>query len=357
MFFAPFIARADLLSSIFGNKASADTTTDSSDSTSTTISDTALQATASPASVIQNNKDSSDDIDSSTNVNTSGNALLPATNHVSIPGENDDGDSSSDQISVYVVRKGDSISQIADMFNVSVDTILSANNMKKGDKLTEGDVLLIPAVSGVEYTVKKGDTIGSIAKHYHADANDIAQYNNIADNSQLTIGDQIMLPGAEMVDEGGNKPVPNLKKKIEEDKNYYANNPSIPDDVGYFTNPLPASCYADGSCRETQGLHDKYAVDLGAPKGTSIYAAAAGTVLFARNGWNGGYGNLVIITHPNGTETYYAHQSKILTYAGDQVSQGEKIGLVGSTGHSTGPHLHFEVRGARNPGVNWSWAN
>jgi len=345
----PLSAKASLLSSIFGTTASADTAPDS-----TTQTATALQATVSPTSVLQDKSDS-DNIDSEVNVNTSDNALLPAANHVIVPGEDDSGDS-SDQISVYVVRKGDSISDIAKMYSVSGDTILTENGLKKSDKLKEGDVLLIPPVSGVEYTVKKGDTIGSIAKRYNTDVNDIIQYNNIAD-SQVAVGDQIMLPGAQMLDEGSDKPVADLQKKIAEDKDYYANNPSIKNDAGYFINPLPSSCYADGSCRETQGLHDHYAVDLGAPKGTKIYAAASGTVLFARKGWNGGYGNLVIIDHPNGTETYYAHQSKIATHAGDQVSQGDVIGYVGSTGHSTGPHLHFEVRGARNPGVDWSWAN
>jgi len=96
-------------------------------------------------------------------------------------------------------------------------------------------------------------------------------------------------------------------------------------------------------------------VDLAIKTGTPIRASAAGKVTLARNGYNGGYGNLVVISHPNGTETLYAHQSKIATTTGVQVYQGEVIGYVGSTGRSTGPHLHFEVHGARNPGVDGSW--
>ncbi len=85
------------------------------------------------------------------------------------------------------------------------------------------------------------------------------------------------------------------------------------------------------------------------PSGTPIKAAASGRVIFAKVGWNGAYGNLTIIQHDNGTQTYYAHQSKLAVSAGDYVNQGEVIGYVGSTGRSTGPHLHFEVRGAPNP--------
>jgi murein DD-endopeptidase MepM/ murein hydrolase activator NlpD len=97
-------------------------------------------------------------------------------------------------------------------------------------------------------------------------------------------------------------------------------------------------------------LHGWNAVDIGAPRGTAIYAAAAGTVIVARTGgWNGGYGNYVVISHPNGTETLYAHMSKVLASAGEQVAQGDTIGLVGMTGLATGNHLHFEVRGAANP--------
>ena len=112
--------------------------------------------------------------------------------------------------------------------------------------------------------------------------------------------------------------------------------------VGYFINPVP------GYKRISQRLHGNNGVDLAAPTGTEIVASASGTVLLARNGYNGGYGNMVIIKHPNGTQTLYAHQSKITTSTGDRVSQGQTIGYVGSTGRSTGPHLHYEIHGARN---------
>ena len=107
----------------------------------------------------------------------------------------------------------------------------------------------------------------------------------------------------------------------------------------------------------TQGRHDHYAVDLSCHvQGTPIYAAASGTVLFARYGWNGGYGNLIILQHPNGTKTFYAHiePNGIVVTTGDSVEQGQVIGHVGETGHAFGPHLHFEVRGGGNPGFDYS---
>jgi murein DD-endopeptidase MepM/ murein hydrolase activator NlpD len=101
---------------------------------------------------------------------------------------------------------------------------------------------------------------------------------------------------------------------------------------------------------KTQGLHGYNGVDLAGPVGTPIYAAAAGTVLVsASSGWNGGYGNLVIISHDNGTQTVYGHLSKTLVKVGQHVEQSQKIALMGATGKATGSHLHFEIRGAKNP--------
>ena len=313
--------------------------------------DTALQPSASCNAFIQdkNTKTSPDVsvVDTKENVYISGDCLVPAVSHPDIPGT-DNGDSSADQTSVYVVRDGDSIAQIAKMFGVSVNTVRWANDLKVGDKLQKGQILVILPISGVQHIVKKGQTIESIAKLYKADVGDIASYNGISEDATLAVGDELIIPDAEMSDEGGDKPVSDLKASTAKDQSYYASHPAIKNVNGYFINPLP-----DG--HKTQGLHDHYAVDIGAPKGTSIFASAPGTIVFARNGWNGGYGNLIIERDSNGTETRYAHLSKIAVHSGDQVAQGKVIGYVGSTGHSTGPHLHLEIIGARNPGVDWSW--
>ena len=277
---------------------------------------------------------------------STGTALIPLTGPNGVSDGTDTPDPSLDQTSVYVVRNGDNIATIAKMFGVSVNTILWANDMKKGDKLSEGDVLLILPFSGLEHTVGKGQTLQSIAKLYKADINEIIQNNDI-ENGKIAVGDKLFIPNGEKAEEG-DKPIKNPAASAAKDKKYYETH-SIKNLAGYYINPVSGA-------RKSQGLHDGTAVDLAIKKGTPILASAAGRVKLARNGYNGGYGNLVIISHPdNGTETLYAHQSKIAVSTGAEVYQGQVIGYVGSTGRSTGPHLHFEVHGARNPGVDNSW--
>jgi LysM repeat protein len=352
VFFAPFSAQAGFLSSILGNEASADITNflDSTQSTKNSQTMALLQANVSSIPILQDkknkdNKTKEDEIKSDVDINIiSENALLPAASRMNVLGGTETGDSYSDQISVYVVKPDDTLSQIAEMFDVSVNTILWANDMKKGDKLVEGDVLFILPISGIEHTITKGQTLKSIAKLYKADISDIARFNGITEETKLVIGDKIIVPGGEIYNESSpSTSKPNIS------------NTQTRNIAGYFINPLPTG----PRIRKTQGLHGpgNRGIDIGAPKGTPIYASAAGTVLLARMGWNGAYGNLVILTHPNGTKTLYAHMAKIGTYTGKSVEQGEVIGYVGSTGRSTGPHLHFEVFNAKNPGSDWSWAN
>jgi murein DD-endopeptidase MepM/ murein hydrolase activator NlpD len=112
---------------------------------------------------------------------------------------------------------------------------------------------------------------------------------------------------------------------------------------GWLSYPAPGAV-------KTQGIHGYNAVDLAASVGTPIRAAAAGEVIVSKNsGWNGGYGQYIVIRHSNGAQTLYGHLSANSVGVGAYVSQGEVIGLMGNTGKSTGPHLHFEVRGATNP--------
>ena len=102
--------------------------------------------------------------------------------------------------------------------------------------------------------------------------------------------------------------------------------------------------------RKSQGIHGHNGVDLAAPVGTPIMASASGKVIISRTGgYNGGYGTYVVISHSNGTQTLYAHMSDNYVTVGESVSQGQTIGEIGMTGRTTGPHIHFEVRGASNP--------
>lgn len=245
----------------------------------------------------------------------------------------------TDRISVYVVRPGDTLSEIAKMFDVSVNTIIWANNLSGIKDVHTGDTLIILPISGVKRVVAKGDTLKSIAKRYGADANEIAQFNGLDPADALAVGSTIIIPGGEISNPA---PSTSTKRPAGSGRNSFANNGPIP--MGYFSNPLPGGII-------TQGLHDGKAVDIGSARGTPIHAAADGIVIIARNGggWNGGYGNYVVITHANGTQTLYAHMKNTIVTPGQSVDSGQIIGYVGMTGHTTGPHLHFEVRGAGNP--------
>lgn len=244
----------------------------------------------------------------------------------------------ADRISVYVVRPGDTLSEIANMFDVSVNTIIWANNLSGPGSVRVGDTLIILPISGIKREIVKGDTLASIAKKYSADANEIAQFNGLDPASPLAVGSTIIIPGAD-VSAPAPKTTPKPKKSIRE-PNLGGGGAALP---GYFSNPLPGA-------RVTQSIHGWNGIDLGAARGTPIYAAAGGTVIIARgSGWNGGYGNYVVISHGNGTQTLYSHMSSAIVSSGQSVTNGQVIGYVGNTGLSTGAHLHFEVRGAANP--------
>jgi len=247
------------------------------------------------------------------------------------------------QITIYVVRKGDSLGQVAEMFDITPDTILSANDMQKGEKLKEGDILLILPFSGVEHTVAKGETLQGIAKKYGVDLDEILIHNDVEAGDSLAIGEKLMIPGGTLSGAAVAKK-PGSTSKVPS----YSQT-GLKNATGYYINPLPQGKKSRGTSATHKG------VDFGAPTGTPIRAAADGIVTFARLGYNGGFGNMVIISHQNGTETVYGHMSKLGTTPGAKVEAGDIIGYVGSTGRSTGPHLHFEVHGAKNPGNDNSW--
>lgn len=235
------------------------------------------------------------------------------------------------EISIYVVREGDSISKIAKMFGVSTNTIIWANDLGRNAVIAPGQTLVILPISGVQHTVAKGDTIQSIAKKYNGDADEIISYNNLDVDGALAVGTEITIPDG--VISAPSVAPSTSPKRIS----------GLPEYAGYFLKPIIGA-------KKTQGIHGYNGVDFGAPAGTEILAAASGQVIVSRSGaWNGGYGNYIVIKHANGTQTLYAHNSANYVSVGSNVSQGQVIGLVGSTGRSTGPHLHFEVRGAVNP--------
>jgi len=244
------------------------------------------------------------------------------------------------KISLYVVHRGDTLPQIAQMFGVSLNTILWANDLSRGATIREGQTIIILPVDGIQYVVKKGDTVEGIAKKYKANATEIFEFNNIESDSSIAIGDTILIPNGKQVTQESPKTVVVMSSRSRAIAKY-------PSYDGYYTHPVPLG-------HKTQGIHGYNAVDYGAPVGTPVYAAAEGTVIVSHfrplsDPWFGGYGNYIVIEHPNGTQTLYGHLSTVYVAEGSQVEQRQPIGEVGNTGHSTGPHLHFEVRGARNP--------
>lgn len=263
---------------------------------------------------------------------------------------------SSTQISVYTVRIGDTLSSIAQLFGVSTNTIIGANDIQ--GPIQPGDTLIILPISGIEYTVKSGDTIASIAKKYGADAGDIMNYNSLTSDSALTAGTVLLIPDVEGVSAGSSQATsattPSTTKKSTTSKkssvskkdplyNPVHGNVGVPDYPGYYARPIVGGVM-------TQGLHGYNAVDLATPSGSPISAAADGKVIIAKTGgYNGGYGNYVVIQHANNTQTLYGHMKTVIATVGEEVTQGQEIGTVGMTGLATGPHVHFEVRGAVNP--------
>lgn len=320
-FTIPFSAQAGVISFLSGFFSSVEAEVKEVESNSQNMA--LLQAVISPN---QNSTTTEDEI-----IIVDGTSLLPDNTQKVTETKTVD----EDQISLYVVRKGDTLPAIAKMYGVSVNTIRWGNDIK-GNTITEGQKLVILPISGIQHTVKSGDTLQSITNKYKGNLDEVLQYNNLSKNSKLAVGDVIMVPGGEAIaapkastNSGG------TKKAV-----------SYPTYEGYYMRPIV------GGIR-TQGLHDKYAVDLSSSYGADILAAASGEVLIARgSGWNGGYGSYVIIKHGNGTQTVYAHLSATTVNAGDYVNQGQVIGKMGNTGRVKGPtgvHLHFEIRGARNP--------
>lgn len=243
-------------------------------------------------------------------------------------------------MTTYKVHRGETLTQIAKMFGVSVDTIMWANDLERGTALREGQTLVILPMNGVLHTVKKGDTLSSIAKKYKGDIDEILEFNDIGENSALVPGDILLVPN-------GDNNVPKTTTPKSTPKTTTTTRfASYPTYSGYYLYPLQKGI-------KTQGIHGHNGVDFGAPRGTPVYASADGVVKVSNyrsgNPWFGGYGNYIMIEHPNGTQTLYAHLSDVDVSVGDEVRQGQTIGKTGNTGRSTGPHLHFEVRGAKNP--------
>ncbi|MBN1537902.1 MAG: peptidoglycan DD-metalloendopeptidase family protein [Anaerolineales bacterium] len=248
----------------------------------------------------------------------------------------------------HTVSLGDSIFEIANHYNIKPETVLWANydQLKDNpDMLSMGMVLKIPPVDGVYYQMVEGDTIENIAAQFNVDPQNVISYagnqfelTNPVKNS----GDWVMFPGGQR--EFRQWLIPDIPRgKAGVLKSVYGSGACEGNYEG---------AYGTGSFVWPAGNHvlsgNDYAswhlgIDIGAGEGAGIFAADSGVIVFS--GWaTGGYGNMVMVDHGNGYQTLYAHLSKSAVSCGQSVSQGQTIGYGGSTGNSTGAHLHFEVR-------------
>ncbi|OGE16719.1 hypothetical protein A3F00_00700 [Candidatus Daviesbacteria bacterium RIFCSPHIGHO2_12_FULL_37_11] len=233
----------------------------------------------------------------------------------------------------YEIQSGDTLSTVAKKFGISADTIKWANNLKNENNLSPGDKLKILPVTGIAYTVKSGDTLESIAKKYQSEAQAIVDFpfNDVPDDFRLTAGQLLIVPDG--VIEAA-KPV------IRSQPKYLAQGPSSPvfEALGGGKFVWPTS---GGISQYFAWYHP--GIDIPNRSAPGIAASDGGTVVVA--GWpdNMGYGNRIVVDHGNGYRTLYAHLSNIYVNVGQTVSRGQIIGQMGSTGRSTGTHLHFEV--------------
>jgi len=252
------------------------------------------------------------------------------------------------EIIYYTVQNGDTVSTISRRFGLTVNTILWANNLSSFSLIRPGDRLAILPYSGVLYTVKKGDTLARIANTYAVELEKILSCNTLGNS--LAVGQKIVVPGATRISErvAVRKPASTNYTGISVIKDLIKN-PGVKSTGNKMTWPTVGA-------RITQYFSWRHnGVDIGNKVGTPIYAADSGTVITAQGGYNGGYGNTIVIDHGGGKKTRYGHMSKLFVKVGEEVEKGENIGAMGSTGRSTGPHLHFEVliNGARYNPLNY----
>lgn len=240
---------------------------------------------------------------------------------------------------IYVVESGDCLSVIAMDHDTTVSSIVALNQLANADAIREGQELIIAVpepdlkirltlgeVYEEDYTmepvIRENDSwytnqevVRQEGTTGHRERNDVVVYENGLEISREMVAQNVMTESLPAIIEKGTIIPPTYIK------------------------PLAGGRYTSGFGRRWGRLHK--GVDWACPTGTTVYASSAGTVIQAS--YNGGYGNNVVISHPDGRLTRYAHNSKLLVRVGQTVKQGEAIALSGNTGRSTGPHVHFEI--------------
>ncbi len=232
----------------------------------------------------------------------------------------DVGDVDSVEIFSYVIQPGDTLSYISGKYDTCVETLVTLNNISDPHRVYPGEELEILTTPGLVHTVRAGETLDEIASSYYMCKDEIIRLSENRKKEVLREGERLVIPGDSIA---------TLSR----------NSPGLHDMVPFFGWPLRG-----GTITSPFGWRDvdfHYGLDIAAPPGTPVFASADGTVTF--NDYRGSYGLLVEIDHGREWVTRYAHNSKALVEAGQRVHEGDVIAEVGSTGYSTGPHVHFEI--------------
>ncbi len=234
----------------------------------------------------------------------------------------------------YVVQEGDTISSIAGQFSLKSPTILWENDLGEHSIIKPGQKLLIPPANGLTHVVKKGETLLAIAKKYESEASKIINYNNLIDADDISIGQKIFIP------DGIKAPPPPPPTPARSAIASFI----IPDSAPIVSQNR--MLWPTDSRRITQYYSwSHHGLDIGGKTTNYIYASDDGVVSVAKySGWNSGYGTHIMIDHGNSKKTLYGHLSKNFVQVGEKVKKGQVIGMMGTTGRSTGVHLHFAGR-------------
>ena len=274
----------------------------------------------------------------------------------------------------YVVSQGDSLWSISNAQNIELDTLIGSNTFKTSARLRPGAVLRIPNQEGIFYTLKKGEKIEEISKRYGVSMNKIKLVNVDKNVASLKTGDEIFLPGAKPEGLVENKDKVNVaeaktkqktapktttttaktttKTAQKSEKNLKPTNGEVAvrKAKGGFRWPIMGRINSPFGWRThpiTKRKDFHTGIDIKANRNDPIKAASAGKVAYS--GWMGGYGKTLVVEHANGQSTLYAHCSSLLAGKGASVASGQLIAKIGTTGRSTGPHLHFEIRNGNSP--------
>jgi len=247
-------------------------------------------------------------------------------------------------IIMHIVKDNETLWSIADKYELSENTIKWSNGMDDSGIVIPGQELFITPIDGIYYQIQGGDTLSSISEKYKSNIDDIYQWNDDLGDGDVVLGQRVFLPGGEV-------PPPPKPVYVPDTSSGYSST--------YTPQPYTSSGPVAGTGQfgwPTSGMTiTQYfgatsfnpwhtGIDIDSRSGWDIWAADSGTVTTASYGWGGGYGNHIIIDHGNGYQTLYGHLSALDVVPGQYVSKGQRLGTMGSTGWSTGPHLHFEIR-------------